>query len=503
MYGIQEKIAPLMPKRLRAVVKDNLKSNLAKKISQGVFWTFFSTVVFRGIVFLTSICVARILNRGGFGEFGMVRSTVDMFVAFAGFGLGLTTTRFVAQYKATDKIKTGRIIRLSSYVSWTVGSIVGLALMGSAQLLADKSLHAPDLANDLRFGAVAILFYSINGAQNGTLAGFEAFKSVARMNMIAGVVNFPISLVLAWKLGVQGAVIGLATNAVMIAIVGFFEVRKVAARFDINVNEPGALKESKILTSFSLPAVISNMLVVPVTWCCNAMLVKQPDGFKELGVYNAGLNMMIMVNVVNNMLGQVLLPYAVQNFQTRNRKFEMLNNMMPWAIGIMMAMPFMFIPEIGDLLFGKSFSGSELHATIMIIMISTIILAHRQGITRNFAAGSYMWWSMLSNATWGLAALIVMFLLKHQGAEGRAAAFGVAYVVNTVIFIPFFFKKGLCDRDFIAAPESMGIWALIFISFTTLYFITVSSILVRAFMLIIVLGLIFTLLIRYYRKYAS
>ncbi|GAA0559896.1 oligosaccharide flippase family protein [Chitinophaga japonensis] len=498
---LQERIIPFFPKRIRGDLQADLKSGTARKISQGIVWTFFSAVVFRSIVFLTSVCVARMLNREGFGEFGMVRATIDMFVAFAGFGLGMTTTKFIAQHKVNDKVKAGRIIKLSAMVSWVVGFLIAMVMISAAEVLAIRSLQAPALANDLRIGALAIFFYSINSAQNGTLAGFEAFKNFARINMIAGTVNFPVSIALVWYLGVEGAVIGLATNALMVAVLGFFEVRKVAARYGVNVNERGALKEFKVLTQFSLPAVMGNMLILPVTWLCNAILIKQPEGFKELGIYNAGLSIMLIANVVNGMLGQVLLPYAVQNFEKKSKKFEMLNCMLPWAIGIFIALPCMFVPEAGDVLFGKSFSGHELHITIMIIMISTIVISHRQGIVRNFAAGSHMWWNMFSNTCWGVIALVTMYLLRDEGAAGRAGAFGIAYVLSTLLFLPFYYRKKLCDHDFIASPESIAIWALVFASFFLLYFVTVESILLRLTLMIAVLATILVLLTRFYRKY--
>jgi O-antigen/teichoic acid export membrane protein len=500
MQGIQG-IAPFVFGKIGKVLKVDVKSGVAQKISQGIVWTFFSTIVFRSIIFLTSVCIARMLNRQGFGEFGMVRATIDMFVAFAGFGLGVTTTKFIAEYKHTDKVKAGRIIRLTSIVSWTMGTVIGGALLLSADALAVRSLNAPALANDIRYGALAILFYSVNTAQNGTLAGFESFKSIARINMTAGVVNFPVSLVLVWYFGIEGAVISLATNAVIIAAMGFWEVRRVARKYNVNVNESGALHEYKVLTHFSLPAVLGNILILPVTWFCNAILVKQPGGFKELGIYNAGFSIMLMVNVVNSMLGQVLMPYAVLNFKTRSKKFEMLNSMLPWAIGIVIALPCMFIPEVGDVLFGKNFSGNELRATIMIIMISTIVTSHRQGIGRNIAAGSYMWWNMLSNSCWGLIALVVMYFLRHWGAEGRAAAFGIAYVCTTLLFIPFYYRKKLCDEAFIASPESIGIWLLVFASFFMLYLVNIEKLIVRLGLLAVISAAVFILFIKYYKKY--
>lgn len=494
---------PFLSRKRTDFMENNMKSDLGKKISAGIFWTFFSTIVFRGLIFFTSIFIARLLRREGFGELGIIRSTIDMFVSFAGFGLGLTTTRFVAQYKLSDKVKAGRIIHLSSALSWIFGGLIGGLLFFFADYLAVHSLNAPYLAADLKLGAFALLFYSVNGAQNGTLSGFEAFKNIARMNMISGVINFFASIALVYYMGVKGAVIGLGLNALIITILGAIEVRKVARKFSININEPGSWSEYKVLTGFSLPAVLSNSLVLPVTWMCNAMLVKQPGGFRDLGVYNAGLSILLLVNVVNSMLGQVLLPYAVQNFSTKNKKFEALNNVMPWAIGIFISMPFMFIPEIGEMLFGKEFAGQALKSSIVIIMISTIIISHRQGIARNFAAGSYMWWGVLGNAFWGVAALITMYFLKDTGAEGRSAAFCVAYVLNTLVFIPFYLKKQLCDRDYIASLESNAIWGIILLSFAGLYWLGDPGLLVRTGALAVALAGISFFLFRYYKRYVA
>lgn len=501
--AVRSKVMTFFPKKGTEFIAQNLKSDLGKRISKGVFWTFFSTIIFRGLIFFTSIVVARLLKREGFGELGIIRSTIDMFVAFAGFGLGLTTTKFVAQFKHTNKEKTGRIIHLSSVLSWIFGGIVGTGLFFFADYLASKSLHASYLANDLRIGAFALLFYSVNGAQNGTLSGFEAFKNIARMNVVTGIINFFLSVGLVYYMGVRGAVLGLAMNAFIIFIFGAIECRKVAKAHHININEKGCWEEYKVLTGFSLPAVLSNSMVIPVTWLCNAILVKQPGGFKDLGIYNAGLSILLLVNVVNSMLGQVLLPYAIQNFATKNKKFEALNNVIPWAIGIFIAMPFMFIPEIGEILFGKEFAGSSLQSSIVIIMISTIIISHRQGIARNFAAGSYMWWGVLSNLFWGVVALITMSYLKDAGAVGRAGAFCMAYVVNTVIFIPFYLKKQLCDRDFIVSLETNAIWGIIIISFVCLYFLGSQYILFRIGGLLIALSGIGLLVLRYYKKYVA
>ncbi len=54
------------------------------------------------------------LGKEEFGKLGIVQSTVGMFQVFAGFGLGLTATKYVAEFRDSDPAKTGRIIGLSA-----------------------------------------------------------------------------------------------------------------------------------------------------------------------------------------------------------------------------------------------------------------------------------------------------------------------------------------------------------------------------------------------------
>lgn len=494
------RVASFLPERATGFIKGNLKSDLARKISSGMVWTFIGTIGSRMLIFLTYVAIARILRKQGFGELGMVRSTVDMFVTFAGLGLGITATKFISEYGTKDKVKVGRIIKMSYMVSWITGIVVAAIIYFYAGPLAAVSLKSTDLVNDLKIGGVAILFYSVGGMQNGILLGMERFKSISRINLTAGIINIPIAVALSYFFGVSGAVISLAVNAFIICCLGFYEVRSAAVAHGINVNESGFFSEFKLLYTYSLPAVLSGGLVLPVNWFCNAFLVEIPNGYQELGIYNAALNIMLVVTVINGMIGQAFLPYVVQNLNSGNRKFEMVNNYLPWAVGIFISLPFMFLPELGNLLFGRDYAGDMLKTSIVLVMFTTIVVAHRQGISRNFTARGYMWWSFLGNGFWGIIALVCMYYLKEYGAVGRSAAYAIAYLVNTIVFIPFYISRKLCEREFVLSLESNVIWLLILGSIGLLTLVDVP-IVIRILMLPCVLALIAFLLIRIFKRH--
>lgn len=478
------------------------KSEVGKKIVHGVFWTFLGTVVFRALIFLSSIVIARMLKKEGFGEMGMIRSTIDMFIVFSIFGLGITTTKFIAEFRDTDKQKAGRIARMAMHMAILMGLIISVSLFFSANPLAEHSLENAHLGTGLRYGSWAILFYAINGVQTGILAGLESFKKIAKVNLMAGVINLPVSIGLTYLMGVNGAILSLTINALLIAVLSWVEIRKETKKFGINVNEKGYRKELKVLYTFSLPAVLSGILVLPVNWYCNVLLAKEPTGYAYLGVYNAALSISLIISVVNTTLGQALLPQVIRNFKQRNAKLEAINNFVPWGIGIFLSLPFILVPEMAGIAFGKDFTSGNLNGTVVIVMIGTIVIAHRQGIARNFAAGSFMWWSMLSNGIWGLLAIFYMVGIKQGGSEGRAGAYAFAYFISTVAFIPFYIKKQLADAYFLISPESLAIWGIIFIAFIVMMMFKLS-IYIRLLILLVACAIILWIFYRIYKHVRS
>ena len=59
--------------------------------------------------------IAKILDVKEYGEFAIVRSTIFMFTIFVGYSLGITATKCIAEFLATDNEKTGKIIEIQDW----------------------------------------------------------------------------------------------------------------------------------------------------------------------------------------------------------------------------------------------------------------------------------------------------------------------------------------------------------------------------------------------------
>ena len=79
------------------------QSEDVKGLAKGVFWSVLGSVLSRVLLFITWIIMARILGKELYGEYGLIRNTILMFATFAGFGMGITGMKFIAENYENDR----------------------------------------------------------------------------------------------------------------------------------------------------------------------------------------------------------------------------------------------------------------------------------------------------------------------------------------------------------------------------------------------------------------
>jgi len=408
--------------------------SLRERFAKGAFWSLAGTIISRGLNLLSSIIVARFLGKVGFGELGMLQSTVGMFGVFAGLGLGMTATKYVAEFREKDKPKTGRIIALSSLVAFITGGITTLVLLIIAPWLATKTLSASHLAHPLRIAAGLLFFGAINGAQTGALAGFEAFKTIAQINLIAGLISFPL-VVIGVKLGgLNGVVWGLVISMVFNYLLNHFAIKRECEKNGIIVDYQNSRQEFSVLWKFSVPAFLSSAMVGPVTWLCNTMLVNQPNGYAEMGIFNAANQWRNALLYIPGVVGSVTFPMLSNLFGEKDKqKFKNA-----FWVNFKITSLVMIISSILVIIFSNSIMsayGSEFKFgsfILIILMIVSIITALNSNIGQVIASSGEMWWGLILNALWAIEIIVFAWFFVYKGALGLAYAYLVAYFLHTL-----------------------------------------------------------------------
>lgn len=461
VISIKKAVYACCPAVLRPSLDRIEKSEIGYRLAKGTFWSMAGAVISRGLMLAASVLVARMLGKMGFGELGMIRSTVGMFGIFAGFGLGLTATKHVAEFRQSDPERAGRIISLSWLVAVVTGGLMALGLFIFAPWLAVHTINAPHLTGVLRIGALILFINALNGAQTGALAGFEAFKTIAYVNLFVGLISFPILVGGAYFGGLTGAVWALAINLGVNWLLNHLALRKEAHRHSVRLMFKHCARELAVLWRFSLPAVLAGVMVGPVRWACGALLVNQPDGYGEMGIFSAALVFQNMLLFASGMLNAPLLSMVSNAGANISDKLGTVNILSSWILGVVFAIPLLCFPEIAQALFGADFDTRSFTVTFSLVVFCSSVMTFKTGLARVLVANSLLWWGFFSNTVWAVILIGSAVFFVRWGAPGLAVSFVFAYILNTLILFPLYYSRNLIPKGTLLSLESAIIWLIL------------------------------------------
>ena len=449
------------PSEVRPFLKRIETSDVGLRLARGVFWSMAGSVISRGLMLCATVLVARMLGKTVYGELGMIQSTIGMFGVFAGFGLGLTATKHVAEFRQSDTERAGRIIGLSWLLAMLTGGVMALGLLIFAPWLAEHTINAPHLAGILRVGAMILFINALNGAQTGALSGFEAFKTIAHVNLFVGLISFPILVCGAHYGGLYGTVWALAINLCFNWLLNHIALRKEARRYRIHLTIKNCMRELPVLWSFALPATLSGIMVGPAHWVCRALLTNQPNGYDEMGIFTAAIVFQGLLLFTSNMLNAPLLSMISNTGANASEELGTVNILSTWILGVVVAIPLLCFPEAIQLLFGSDYSTRSFQITFSIIVFCTTIMTYKAGLARVLAAKNLLWWGFFSNTLWAVILISSTAFLVKWGAVGLAASITIAYVLNTVILVPVYYSRKLIPNGTLLSFEAAFIWGVI------------------------------------------
>lgn len=425
--------ARFFPKSLRQFL-DRLKSSpIAVRLLHGSLWTVAGSVISRVLALVAALLVARIVGKASYGELGVVQSTIGMFGTLAGFGMGTTAAKFVAEFRNTDPVKAGKIIALSNIISWGMGITLGATLFVLAPWLARSSLAVPELGPLLQLSALLLLLNAVNGSQTGVLSGFEAFREIAWVNGLTGLLNFPLVIGGAMLLGVSGVMWGMITTQACGCLANVVIWKREAARLQIPVVPwSSAFSEMSVLWRFAVPATLGSLLINPVDWACTAMLVRQANGLENVGAVNAANQWYGALLWLPYVMAQSVMPVLSERLGVND--FARSAKLLITSIKISAAVTVPFVIT-GSLLsrqimgaYGEAFAQDW--PTLVVSLTTCLVVAVQVPAGNMLAASNRMWLGFSMNVLWAAVFLVATWLLVQWGAFGLASARLIAYTAQ-------------------------------------------------------------------------
>lgn len=447
-------------KSIKYLLQSENSTGNRKRFIYGSFWNLVGALASRGFTMVAAIITARLLGTTGYGELGIINSTVGMFSTFAGLGLGVTCTRYVAEFRMEHPQRAGKIIGLSNLVGLFTGLLMALILVILSPWLASHTLSAPHLAQELKIASILLITETLCGVYRGSLVGFEAFRSIARVGIVQGLSAFPIMLAGVYYFGLRGAVLALVINSIIGLCLTIVAIKKVTRVSSVKITYAGCFTERGVIWELSIPSALSGIMVGPIIWIGNTLVVNIPNGYASLGLFNAANQWQGLLNFLPGVIGGVLLPMIASQVQT-NHRLEAVNILSSWVLVTIIALPIIAFPEFIALLYGTKYTVTSFYQSLAIMMLVSCILAYKEGIARKLITNNLMWWGFLSNLVWGVFFITAVVLLKEYGSLGLSISYLVSYTVNTLIFIPFYITRGVIPKYLIISKEVIFVWAVI------------------------------------------
>lgn len=419
-------------------------SPLGYRLAKGAFWSLAGAIIARGLGLISTVVVGRMLNAHGFGELGMVQSTVGLFGTVGGFGLGMSSTKYVAEFRRSDPPRAGRVIALASATAWVTSGTMALVLLFTAPWVAKHTLAAPQLSGLLRIGSLLLLLNGVNGAQAGSLSGFEAFKTISKLSLVSGLVSFPLTIAGVWLAGVDGALWATVASTGVNCILTWYALRVEARENGIALAYRGCTNEWSIFINFNVPGVLNAVMLSFSGWACGAILVHQADGYTGMGVYNAVKRIQQVPEALIGMLMSPFLPVLSEAFGRKDEATYAKTLAVAFFVAALLMVPFSLLqlgaPWLSLLPYGDTYKGGD--TVVRWIMVGSIAYGLLWPLGTVIISLGRMWM-----AFWLVALNTALFLglgwvlVPRYGTSGYAAAASASLIISNIPSAFFLYSK--------------------------------------------------------------
>lgn len=394
------------------ILVDRLRGSALFKDS---FWALIGSAAGKGLSLIAGIAIARFLGSEVYGEYGTIKNTLMMIAIFSSMGLGYSATKFIAESRTSNDHKrvfdTHKIASILTYIM--SGCIALLVIIGAGQIAI--WLEAPHLSSALRFSAIAIIFNAVNTTQAGELAGFGAYKELARNNTIAGIITFFTSVLLTYFYNFDGAIIALIISLFFNAVLNRITIGKCIA----NKDNAGKIDKAYIkeIIKFSIPIALQEGLYSVTHWGTIIIMVKLAN-YTEIGLSSAANQWMAVILFIPGALRNVALTHlsASNNDQKRNR--DILKRLL--AINFVSTfVPFMVISALSGWIeswYGDSFDG--LQAVLNVCVFTAIVNSQTNVLTQEYMAHGKNWFLFFSRLIRDIGILVSLYIALQTFGHG-------------------------------------------------------------------------------------
>ena len=411
--------------------------SLRRRVASGAAWSVLGSGVSQGMALVAAALAARALGAGEYGSLVVAVGTCSLLAEVAGAGLAVAATRHVAEARAADPDRAGRLAGGAVSLAAAAGLLLAALQFVLAPWVAGSLLAAPELAPLLRAGAPLTLAASVCAAQAGALSGLEAFRGLAGAAAVRGVVTLVAVVPGALLAGAPGALAGSVVAAVACALAQHHALRSEAASRSIGLAFAPRAADLRELAHVGVPAVAASLALTFATWASTALLAR--SSLAEAGVLGVARQWQAVVLFLASAVSGLGLPLVASALPARDllglRRALGASFAASTGLALLVAIP---VAALAPWLLAASGPAFAERGSVLVLCCGAAVL-----LAANMSVGQAIWALGAHRAGVALAVLrggllvLLTALLAPRGAGGVALAWFLTAALLTAVQAPF------------------------------------------------------------------
>ncbi len=413
-----------------------------KTMAKGAGIGFIGLLLGKAFAYLTRIFIARNLGPDAYGLISMGLAIVNILTTLCLLGLNPGLTRFIAFYmgkRRLDKVK-GAIIS-SFKITLPISIFFSFLLFFFSKNLAlffskpSLTLIFCILSLSLPFSVAINLFHSI-------FLGFKQVKQKVLTVEIGKNLSTLLFVAVLISLGfnIFGATVGFLFGFIFSFFIGTFYLINTLNPLKNTISFP----VSKELIKFSYPLLLVATLSLVLSWT-DVLMLGYFDTAKNVGIYSAALNTVILLNFIFQAFGIIIIP-LISEFYSQNKNDEIkkmykISTKWMFLSTLPLFLLFILFPDnVLKMLFGNSFVSGSIPFIILSLgtFFSVTCGLGRETIIA-FGKTKLIFYITLASAACNV--ILNFVLIPIFGMSGAAVALLVAYVIWSAVPLYYLRRK--------------------------------------------------------------
>lgn len=423
--------------------------SLRGRLIGGTTWAVLGAGIVQGLGLLSAILIARFLGKEGFGQYGIVMSTVGMFGVFAGLAMGYTATKHVAEFRVIAPERAGRFIGMTLLLGVVSSGLLASCLAVFSPVFGREVLGNTDIIGVLRLSVPILVLNTVFDIEMASLAGLEAFKSIAKSNVGVGLTNLGCAVVGVWLYGLQGAIVGYVVARAVGCLILRETLRRRCKEEGIVVSYRAQRRDWLCAWSFSFPSFISNIIANPAQWILNVLLVRNPGGMAQMGLVQAATQWRSAVSFFPMRLMSVGLPVLSNLFGQRDyrRYYKVVKATQLTVLGIALgtALPIALLGRRIMEAYGEGFA--EGYMVLVLLMCAGVLMVLELSLSEVLLSRGRAWSKLLAYATSSVLSVTLFWqVFRERQAVGLAMSLCLGNMVGVLLLTAQLLRLWIADR---------------------------------------------------------